>query len=174
VRGRAVEWTVAAAFAAALGCASRAAAEWRELAPDLGFAIELPADPVYSDDNGSPDILAARHDYLVGTNVAEPLYIVTVFRLRPEVRAEMQEEDAFRMGVASIAPPCRPISEEPFPEGPGAAIEVTYNCIDDYRVRGRLHLSGDWLYRVTVGGPGSIADGADSYRFLDSFRLLGE
>ena len=142
--------------------------------PDLGFAVEMPGDPVYGDENGSPDILAARHDYVFGTDVAEPLYIVTVFRLRPEVRAEMQDTDAFAMGVASIAPPCRAISEAPYPQGPGTAIEVVYNCIDDYRVRGRLHLSGDWLYRITVGGPAGIADSADSYRFLDFFRLTGE
>jgi len=158
----------------AVGTSARAA-EWQVVErPDLGFAIEVPGDSVYADENGSPEILAERHDYIVGTDFTEPLYIVTVFRLRPEVRAEMRDEDAFRMGVASIAPPCRPIAEEPLPKGPGVAIEVIYNCIDDYRVRGRLHLSGDWVYRITAGGPGGTADSADSYRFLDSFRLVTE
>jgi hypothetical protein len=149
-------------------------AEWRDLSPpDLGFAIEIPGDPVYGDQNGSPDVLAARHDYVFGTDPSEPLYIVTVFRLRPEVRAAMTDADAFALGVASIAPPCRSVAEEPFPGGPGTAIEVVYQCYADYRVRGRIHLSGDWLYRITVGGPGGTADSADSYRFLDSFRLTG-
>jgi hypothetical protein len=175
-RGRAGWGRGVLCLAAALAAGHSAfAAEWRELAPpDLGFAIEIPGDAVYADENGSPHVLAARHDYIFGTDVSEPLYIVTVFRLRPKVRAEMKDADAFTLGVSSIAPPCRPISEEPFPEGPGAAIEVVYRCYEDYRVRGRLHLSGDWIYRVTAGGPGGIADSADTYRYLDSFRVLAE
>ena len=39
---------------------------------------------------------------------------------------------------------------------------------------GQLHLAGDRLWRVTVGGPENIADNADAMRFLDSFRLVAE
>jgi hypothetical protein len=174
-RGRADGWGIAFVFIGALAAAPSAAADWRVLAPlGLGMSIEIPGEPVHSDENASPHVLAARNDFVFGTNPSEALYIVSIFDFRVEVREEMTEDDAFSVGVASIGGYCKPTSQTPRPEGPGVAREVVYQCVDDYRVRGRLHLAGERLYRITAGGPGDVADSDDTYRFLDSFRLQEE
>jgi hypothetical protein len=141
--------------------------------PGMGFAVEIPGDTIYKEDNTHPDILAARHDYMVVTEFDAPLYIVSVLDFRPEVRAAMSEDAVFAFGSGLIED-CRSTSVVEHPADVGIRMDVSLTCIGDYHVRGQLHHAGDRLWRVTVGGPLDVSSGADASRFLDSFRLTGD
>ncbi len=141
--------------------------------PGMGFAVEIPGDTTYREDNTHPDTLAARHDYMVVTDFEAPLYIVSVLDFRPEIRAAMREDAVFAFGIGLIEN-CRTTSMEERPADIGMRLDIALVCIGNYHVIGRLHLAGDRLWRVTVGGPENIADNEDATRFLDSFRLVAE
>ncbi len=107
---------------------------------------------------------------MVVTDFEAPLYIVSVLDFRPEIRAAMSEDAIFAFATGLIEN-CRTALTEERPTDVGMRMDIALVCIGDYHVRGQLHLAGDRLWRVTVGGPGEVADGEDASRFLESFRL---
>ena len=115
---------------------------------------------------------AAEQLERMGEAVLPVLRVATDSR-NPEVRAAMSEDGVFAFATGLIEN-CRTTATEERPADVGMRMDIALACIGDYRVRGQLRLDGDRLWRVTVGGPGDVADGEDATRFLSSFRLVAE
>jgi len=153
---------------------TRAEEGWFTLAPPgEGFSVEMPGEEARSrDNNHDPELFEDVKDF--GADYGVGYFILSVFHFRPDKREVLSDAEVFDFSAALIGPTCRTVSVSPYLGGPGAAQSVTYDCGDGIRVAERVHIVGDWLYRLSAGGPDGVEASDGAARFFDSFRIVDE
>lgn len=162
-------------FALSLALATPAAAEWETFtATDDSFSIEFPVPPTFSDIvEMQGEAIVHFHDYRALTEAG--VFLVDVVRFTPAVRAARSDAELIDIAVVGVAGnDCEASEPHEVPVAGGIAHEVTFRCPDELTMRARFQLAEAWLYQIGAGGGPGIANGADSTRFLESFRLLSE
>ncbi len=150
---------------AGLAAASGASAqEWKAFTSEK-FTVEFPGSPDVDVAGISTSDIAAVHNY--GQVTATNAYRVTVFRLTGE--ADREQVLAFAVGI--LTNECAGVADTTVETAAGPVRDIVSTCRGQ-TYHARLVFGEGHLYEAVVTGPAGFETGADTLRFLDSFRAL--